>query len=105
MLEAAHVAGGANVNRSVVSMVVAAAVEKLGDRKLQVNMAYRVVYFVYQVLVLSPADNGRITARSVCKETRLSLAKDLIYKPAFTVPAVSYLCLSGNYLYTADISF
>lgn len=37
LLEAAHAAGGAKGNRAAVSIVVAPAVEKLGDRKLQVN--------------------------------------------------------------------
>lgn len=39
LLEAAHAAGVAKGNQAVVSTVVAPAVEKLGDRKLQVNKA------------------------------------------------------------------
>ena len=37
LLEAAHAAGGAKGSRAAVSIVVAPAVEKLGDRKLQVD--------------------------------------------------------------------
>lgn len=37
LLEAAYAAGGAKGNRAALSMVVAPAVEKLGDRKLQVK--------------------------------------------------------------------
>lgn len=61
LLEAAHVAGGAKGNRAAVSMVVAPAVEKLGDRKLQVNMACRVVYHVNSCMhssFLSPSDDA-----------------------------------------------
>lgn len=36
LLEAAHAAGSAKRNQTAVSIVVAPAVEKLGDRKLQV---------------------------------------------------------------------
>lgn len=37
LLEAAYAAGGAKGSRAAVSIVVAPAVEKLGDRKLQVD--------------------------------------------------------------------
>lgn len=39
LLEAAHAAGGAKGNRAALSTVVTPAVDKLGDRKLQVNSA------------------------------------------------------------------
>lgn len=44
LLEAAHAAGVAKGNQAVVSTVVAPAVEKLGDRKLQVNKAATLVF-------------------------------------------------------------
>lgn len=42
LLEAAHAAGGAKGSRAALSTVVAPAVEKLGDRKLQVTIAFHV---------------------------------------------------------------
>lgn len=38
LLEAAHAAGGAKGNHAAVSAVLAPAVEKLGDKKLQVGI-------------------------------------------------------------------
>lgn len=40
LLEAAHAAGGAKGHRTAVSIVVTPAVEKLGDRKLQVILPF-----------------------------------------------------------------